>query len=253
MPRRSFERWVAVLNVVVLLVGSTLAWFEWFPKMTSEMHAARVGEQTPTTPASTVKIEDTGAMPDGSHLYQIDFDVTVKNSSDNPVSISYSVALLYLAAAGAKPPALDHALTLNDPPNPWDESPKGGLDWRQITYDASLIDGKTPAKVEAFFHQHGYVGATRGGGLTGVVAPGDTTGSTPRFILRAYPGQYVGLVLAYGLGDAVQSPSPNINLVSDIRRLDVTPPKTGVGDMCSPLQSRLDCPPPPSSSRLSPR
>ena len=221
----SFERWVAILNVIVLIIGSSLAWIEWFPKMTSEMHAARVGEQTPTTPASILKIVDTTTLPDGSHLYQIDYDVTVKNSSENPISISYSVALLYLGAADGKPPALNQALTLNDPPNPWDEAPKGGLNWRQVTYDASLIDGVPPAKVAAFLQQHGYLGATIGGGLTGVVAPGDTTGSTPRFILRAYPGQYVGLVLAYGLGDAVQSPSPNINLVSDIRRLDAAPPK----------------------------
>ena len=41
----SFERWVAILNVIVLIIGSSLAWIEWFPKMTSEMHAARVGEQ----------------------------------------------------------------------------------------------------------------------------------------------------------------------------------------------------------------
>ena len=51
------------------------------------------------------------------------------------------------------------------------------------------------------------------------MAPGDSTSDTPDFLVRAMPGEYVSLVYSYGINGAVNSPSPNINLLFEVRRL----------------------------------
>ncbi|KUR76105.1 hypothetical protein AQZ49_13880 [Novosphingobium sp. FSW06-99] len=39
-----------------------------------------------------------------------------------------------------------------------------------------------------------------------------------RFLIRARPDQYIGLVVTYGIDDTIVSPSPLLNLTSDFQR-----------------------------------
>jgi hypothetical protein len=52
-----------------------------------------------------------------------------------------------------------------------------------------------------------YENQSPGGGLTGAVAPSDSTSDTPDFLVRAIPGEYVSLVYSYGINGAWVPPA----------------------------------------------
>ena len=225
MPNRwSFERIVAVTNLVVLCVGATLTSVDWYPKWKNDLFQARTNSQTPTIPAGVQTIIDVKPFADGSHLYDVTYTVVTRNTSPRPVRVSYSIAELYVGALSLREPDFHQAMEVNDPPNPWDAMGHGEIDWKRIDYDASVIDGGAPAQVARFFARGGYQNRSPGGGLTGALAPGDSTSDAPEFLVRARPGEYVSLVYSYGLGDAVTSPSPNINLLFEVARLPAETP-----------------------------
>ncbi len=219
-PKRwTFERAVAIINLVVLVVGATLTSVDWYPKWENDLFQARSNRQTPTIPAGVQTITDVKSFPDGSHLYDITYTVVTRNTSPRPVSISYSIAELYVGALSSGDPDFHQAIEINDPPNPWDPAGHGQIAWTRVDYDASLIDGAAPPAVTTFLAARGLQNRSPGGGLTGALAPGDSTSDAPEFLVRARPGEYVSLVYSYGLGAAVTSPSPDINLLFEVARL----------------------------------
>ena len=220
MKKWSFERTVAVANVTVLVVGAVLATIDWYPKWIADRAAARAGELTPTNPNGTLRVVDTKTFPDGTHLYDISYQVNTKNISSRPITITYCISELYVGNFSGDPSKLHSVFLVNYPPTPWDDSGVGGVHWERVGFDASQISHNAPKAVSDFFARHHYGNSSPGGGMTGVVAPGDTTGSRPEFILRARPDEYIGVVFSYGIGSAVSSPSPDINLLEEIQRLD---------------------------------
>jgi hypothetical protein len=90
---------------------------------------------------------------------------------------------------------------------------------------AYKIDGGAPASVEWFLKAYGKV--TAGGPMTGILSPGGSTGESPHFMAQAKPEEYVAVVVSYGIGSAVKSPSvletgPR-NTASDMRKLPDEP------------------------------
>ena len=216
--RWTFERWVAVCNLAALLVGATLAAIDWWPQYSSHRAAAAAASETPTVPSSRLSIRDVQGFPHGSRLYDVVYDVATKNNAAQPVTITYSIAELYVGVRAEITPALHQGYPLNDMPTPWDASGTGGLVWTRAGYDASWVDGGPPVAVKNLFAARHLEDRSDGGGLTGSLAPGDSTATRVEFFVRARPGEYLGVVVSYGIGAAVRSPSPNINLTSDFAR-----------------------------------
>ncbi len=182
--------------------------------------AADAAAETPTVPSSILTITDVKTYPaDGSHLYDVVYSVATKNSASRPVTITYSIAELYVGVPRQDVSlGLRQGYALEEPPTPWDAAGPGAIDWTRVYYDASWVDGGPPPAVKAFFAAHCLMDTSDGTGLTGALAPGDSTGTRPEFFVRAMPGDYIGVVVSYGLGDAVTSPSSNINLTEDYLR-----------------------------------
>ena len=59
--------------------------------------------------------------------------------------------------------------------------------------------------------------------MTGIVSPGGSTGESPHFMVQAKPGEYVAVVVGYGIGSAVKSPNVLINRASDMKKLPDEP------------------------------
>jgi hypothetical protein len=213
----TLERTLGVLNLSLIIIAGILAAIGWFPKWGEEKLAYAARLQTPTVPSSDFKVSDLGSFKDGTHCYNVEYNVSTKNQSDRAVSITYSVAELYLGDRQLIPLQASQAYEMNDPPNLWDASGHGQINWHLITYDASQIDGGAPKEVVAFFAQLRLSNLSPGGGMTGVLSPGDATGEDPQFIVRAHPEQYVGLSVSYGIDNETKSPSPKINLTSDFK------------------------------------
>ena len=196
--RWSFERIVAVTNLVVLVVGAALTSAAWYPKMRLDLFQVQAASQTPTVPDGDLTVVDLTPQAAGSHLYDVSYAVATKNTSAAPIKIGFSVAELYIGVLADAEIGLHQAQEVNDPPNPWDDAGRGDIAWRRVDYDASLIDGFVPAKTATGFPplapgRAPYENQSPGGGLTGAVAPGDSTSDTPDFLVRAMPGEYVSL------------------------------------------------------------
>lgn len=244
----SIERRLSVINIGLVIVVAVLTIVGWFPKWGMDRLAYAAHLQTPTVPQSNLTVKDLGDLGDGTHCYDVNYSVNTKNQSDRPVRITYAIAELYIGEVHFNPLRDGEAYEINGPPNPWDPIAYGQIrPWRRVTYDASQIDGGAPDKVKRFFDQHGLEDRSPGGGMTGIVAPGDSTGEAPHFIVRAKPRDYIGAVVAYGIDDATASPSPKINQTTDVKHLEeIAPakeaePGEGPAKRAAPSAARDHC------------
>jgi hypothetical protein len=219
VKRWNIDRWLGVINVILVIVVAALTVIGWFPKWGMDKLAYAAHLQTPTLPSSDLSVGDFGDLGDGTHCYDVNYSVNTKNQSDRSTKITYAIAELFVGDLHVDPLRGDQAYEINGPPSPWDPSGYGRISWRPVAYDASLIDGDVPEAVTRFFAAHHFKNLSPGGGMTGIVAPGDSTGENPHFVLRARPQEYVGAVVAYGIDDATTSPSSKINLTSDVKHL----------------------------------
>lgn len=215
----TFERALAAINTSILVFGLLFALVEFPTKFGSEKTAFAASLQTPTIPSSVLSVAPLQAFGDGSELYDVSYSVTTKNQSSRPVRITYAITELYLGDLHAPTLGPGGAYELNDPPNPWDGPFPGEIAWRRLMADAYEIDGGAPQAVDQFLATKAYGKTWRGGSMTGIVSPGDSTGVSPHFVVRARPGQYIGVVVGYGIDDAVRSPSALLNLTSDVKKL----------------------------------
>ena len=228
----TFGRALNVANLVALL-GVIFAAIDLVPKIGAYVVSARNAREAPDVSEPKLdKIKIIKTYPDGSALYYIPFVVVATNKSPEKVMITYSISQLFVGNRDDSELSLNEAGRLNPPPTPWGDATKGTIHWNEVAYDASFVDGGPPDAVRRFFAQPcatpSYNGRRRapcfietspGAGLTGVLPAGADTNTDVRYYLRARPGGYVGVVVSWGIGAAVSSPSPDINLTYDFQEL----------------------------------
>ena len=217
-----YERVLATINAVLLFLALLFIAIELPIRFGAEKAALAASLQPSTTPSSSLSAVPVRKMPDGTEIYDVTCNVTTRNQSSHPVRITYAITELYLGEVQPPPMGPEHAYELNGPPNPWDKGPlPGAIRWRRVLADAYEIDGGAPASVERFLKTYGKV--TPGGPMTGIVSPGGATGESPHFMVQAKPGEYVAVVVGYGIGSAVKSPNVLINRASDMKKLPDEP------------------------------
>lgn len=213
---------IAALNAVLLFFALLFIVIELPARLSAEKTTLAASLQPSTNPSNSLSAVPVKKMPDGTEIYDVTCNVMARNQSSHPVRITYAITELYLGEA--QPPAMgpEHAYELNGPPNPWDKGPfPGAIRWRRVLADAYEIDGGAPASVERFLKTYGKV--TPGGPMTGIVSPGGSAGESPHFMVQAKPGEYVAVVVGYGIGGAVKSPNALINRSSDMKKLPDEP------------------------------
>jgi hypothetical protein len=114
----------------------------------------RLYRQVPYEYDGELTVTEVKRFDDGSHFYDVSFDIEIKNLSKSQIAISYSFAELYLGDTKADGPKVGEAITLNDMPDPWHHAPTGPISWTRRAYEADLADGDTDQAASGFVHQH---------------------------------------------------------------------------------------------------
>lgn len=221
----TFDRCVAVINLIVVVSGAGWAALEWYPTYKTQattLEQLRINlhadQQVPFEYNGKFTLTDLKKLEDGTHLYSVDYDLYNKNLSKAQITISYSVAELYLGSAGYNElRSIGDVSLVNDPPSPWHPEDTGWVKWNKVAYEASLADGDTDQHVAAWLH--GRYAQVNHNGLTAVLPTGTDTTYHPRFVIRAKPDQYVGIVVTFGVDDALDVASPAVGLIYETHYL----------------------------------
>jgi hypothetical protein len=202
----TFERALLVLNTLILVSGGSI----W-----AVVEGYRAFHQKPYDYKGNLSVTELKRFDDGSRLYDVSFDIEVKNSSKSQIAISYSFAELYIGDAKDDGLKVGEAVVINDTPDPWHPGPTGLITWTRKAYEADIADGNTNRKVLDFLHQHF---ATIGnGGLTTVLPGGTSDEYEPEFLVRASPNQYAAVVIGFGVDDSIDIHGPDVAILNETR------------------------------------
>lgn len=225
----NWERGLGVANLVVVVVTLVAGGYEWITfKRTFEDQTLKqlayqnqqlkialgTDEQKQLDYDGTLTATEIKKYPDGTRLYDVLYDVKVKNTSKSLVHVTYTSAELYLGDPSTDEPAFGSALANNDAPDPWHPQDGGLITWRRIAYEADVDDGPTNLGVAKWMHDHDYT-LISNGGLTGTMSSGASDEYEPEFLIRARPSQYVDMAVGFGVDDSLDVTSPDVGLIGD--------------------------------------
>jgi hypothetical protein len=225
----NWERILGFANVALVGLGLVGGGYEWFHfKSTFEDQTLKqlayqnqqlkialgTDEQKQLDYDGTLTATEIKKYPDGTRLYDVLYDVKVKNTSKSLVHVTYTSAELYLGDPSANEPAFGSALAINDAPDPWHPQDRGLIIWRRIAYEADVDDGPTNPAVAKWMHDHSYT-LISNGGLTGTMSSGASDEYEPEFLIRARPNQYVDMAVGFGVDDSLDVTSPDVGLIGD--------------------------------------
>jgi hypothetical protein len=110
---------------------------------------------------------------------------------------------------------------INDPPNPYNPQDDNPIRWgKPIVVDPSWIPSEVSPEVKEFFRQKNYGDGSSGGGMAETIKAGGKASTTLVYRVRARPGQYIAVVFAYGVDNAIKLPSPNVGYQVDFKMLE---------------------------------
>lgn len=220
----TFDRFIAIVNFLALVVGGIWAVIVWYPNYKTQTATLQQiqfnmqsDRQLPFDYEAKLNVSVVKQYSDGSRLYDIDYDVTNKNLSKSEMTVSYSVAELYLGESDQPELKIGEADEINDPPDPFHPESDGVVKWRRVTYDANVIDGDTNKALLDWVNKS--YGKHSDGGLTAVLPSGTSNEYDPEFELRAMPNQYVAVQVAFGINDSLDVSGPNVGLIYDSQLL----------------------------------
>jgi len=219
------NKYAASINLLVILIGSLVAANEWYDfKRPHDDYLLRqskinteLAEQKPTDDDGNISVKELKKYPDGSRLYEVEFNVHSKNLSKSQITLSYSIAELYLGDMDLKGLNLGEATLMNSAPDPWHGNQDGPIKWVKKKYNVAIADGDTDKKVLNWLHErYADIGHE---GLTAVLPSGSMTMDEPDFFIRAMPDQYVSVVYSYGINNSIDVNGPDVVVLSDIQLL----------------------------------
>jgi hypothetical protein len=217
----TFERFLAIANLLIVASGAVWAGVDWYPTLKNSQATLEqinlnlnADKQLPFAYDGTLTVNLIKKLPDGTALYDLDFDMTNKNLSKSVISMSYSITHLYLGTANTDGLQKDgDVMAIDDPPDPWNGPYEGGVKWNEIECQGSILDGDTNQAVIRWLQSQ--CPKLDHGGFTAILPTGVDTEYDPTFVVRARPDQYVAMVVGFGVNNTLDATSPNIGLVYD--------------------------------------
>jgi hypothetical protein len=225
----TFDRRIAVTNLAVVVIGSGLAISEFGPSFYSKMVAAEQDSFVPTDTHTQISADRLKTFADGSALYEIDYHIDTRDESKQQVSFSYSALRVFVGKPKDPGLGLRDAIQYNSPPDivppqDDDQGTDGPLAWTSATCAAGFspklnLNSTAGAKIKQFIEKVCSAHFEKGSLLTGTFGPGMDNGYDTSFLVRARPGDYVGLSFTFGLNESLDADSDLVGIQHDVAKL----------------------------------
>ena len=197
--RLTVDQRLGFYNAVIVSVGALLAAIAWLPNFESKQEELSAFALLKDNPAGVLTVRDLGPVDTARHRYDVSFTLLLKNTSNRDFDIAWSLDQLFVGAAAGTGASEAIPAVVNDPPDVWDPSPPGMLNWREMKSDLAFEDDLDDRAVKTFFSDRKRAVTAPGGGLTGRFVPGHVSGHSAHYIVVAAPTSFVNVTIAYGM------------------------------------------------------
>lgn len=269
----TFERIIEMSKLILVTVlGSLFALIFHYPQYVLDRNNASATSLRPTEPDSELTIKSVKSLSRGECLYDVSYSVSTRNNSGQATKITYSIAQFFIGRINNGNIGNDPNF-LNDPPTPWDDAHSGVITWDLAGSDVGIESNDTSESGESksflnkldplrLFSRDDESGSDNvrkflanlksrklvlddpvpGDGLVGWINPTNTNETTVEYLVKAHPDDFAGMVVSYGIDNAISDSSPKVNLTSDRKKfsdLDASqtqpPASSGKPDPCGKI------------------
>jgi len=131
-------------------------------------------------------------------LFEITYDIDIKNESEVPFEISFWILDSYLSQISAELTNLDSKMVVSQfgaPANRWNpgSADHGAVDWERVNSWGAISAEASGHIKSSWEHVSPEVPLLRGGGGTGKWKPGESMSFSEKFLTRARKGSYFGV------------------------------------------------------------
>jgi hypothetical protein len=229
---KTFSRQSLTIGALaVSVIGNVFAVANSVTDFDKKLEAAKAFSLVKDNPSGILTVRDLRALPDGRHLYDVSYIITLKNTTDHDFDVDFSVDQVYLG--DLREDQQKGNAKINNPQGIWDDpdDPDHGEDgdvvWKLMKSRTSVIgdSGDCNGKgvlVEKDLVKDKIISASADdeesciydvdyfGGMTGTYFPEHADGHSAHYIIAATPDNYIGVTTTYGI-------APSLSILDRIR------------------------------------
>ncbi|HEX5182060.1 MAG TPA: hypothetical protein VFW19_02795 [Allosphingosinicella sp.] len=200
---------ISLYNALIVTIGATLALIAWFPDFWSKAESVSAFSIIRDNPTGILKTRDVATLPNGKHVYDISYMLTLKNTSNSTFLVEFSIDRLFIGentfeAGGPQAHIIEGPPTIWDEPN--DRKESDIINWRLARSSVSEAED-SDSDIEDYLKKGHIVSNDPGqaqeiddnGGMTGSYEPEHVTGHDAHYIIVADPKDYASVEITYGL------------------------------------------------------
>jgi len=213
-----------VAGAVGAVVPAALALYGMRLNILKHNNDIKTLQATPFDVSDQPEIDVVNTYPDKSKLYHIVFRVSAKIEDSKDVTFSYSLFSADILTIDNNSFPSRSGLILDAPPNPLDGvnksykiSGRADLEWRPLLCSQNV--DTADIAVRKLLSATGCTNSQWGGGMTGVYPPASINSYSNGFLVRARPGDFIGLSTAFGVANCSDPDGARCSLSQEIVEL----------------------------------